>query len=318
MIARAALALSIVPLLLGGHAFAQDDSWQLNERGYLEKPGANVLVFSSEYNGMFFDEKWSGIYLIHHGVRTTTGGAVRLRPAPEQWDQIPKLVDRKVDKAARDHRGRAAVRGLRLRLPRGREARRRGASRSPSTSTSRSRRSSRAGPGLNLEFLPSRYFERTYLVDGKPGLFARYPSGPTSVKPADTKIRQFEGYTTFDDRGREEYVEAGPVATGKTLVLAPEDPERHVTIRAAAGELQLIDGRNVAQNGWFVVRSMLPAKATGKVAEWSVLPARHPGLEARPRDRLLAGRATTPRRRRWRSSSSTPATRPWRPPPCSR
>ena len=84
VIARAALALSVVPLLLGGHAFAQDDSWRLNERGYLEKPGVNVLVFSSEYNGMFFDEKWSGIYLIHHGVRTTTGGAVRLSPAPEQ------------------------------------------------------------------------------------------------------------------------------------------------------------------------------------------------------------------------------------------
>jgi hypothetical protein len=281
VIARAALALSVVPLLLGGHAFAQDDSWELNERGYLEKPGVNVLVFSSEYNGMFFDEKWSGVYLIHHGVRTTTGGAVRLSPAPEQWDQIPKLVDRKVDTEhatievvlryeAFDFDSRVVVKpdgqGFSMAVYLDKPV--------PPQLEGRA--------GLNLEFLPSQYFGRTYLMDGKPGLFARYPSGPTSVKPAETKVRQFEGYTTFEDRGRKEYVEPDPVATGKTLVLAPEDPERHVTIRAAAGELQLIDGRNVAQNGWFVVRSILPAKATGKVAEWFVQPHAIPGWKRAP------------------------------------
>ena len=30
-------------------------------------------------NGMFFDEKTAGIEFIHHGVRTVTGGAVRLQ-----------------------------------------------------------------------------------------------------------------------------------------------------------------------------------------------------------------------------------------------
>ena len=126
--------------------------------------------------------------------------------------------------------------------------------------------------GLNLEFLPSKFFERTYLADGKPGIFPRYPIGPTEIKPGDTKIRQFEGYSTFDDRGRNEYVEAQPVAAGKTLVLAPEDPERRITIQALSGELQLLDGRNLAQNGWFIVRSLLQSKATGKVAEWVVRP----------------------------------------------
>ena len=61
--------------------------------------------------------------------------------------------------------------------------------------------------GLNLEFLPSAYFEKTYLADGRPGVFPLYPSGPMQVKPAATQIRQFEGHTTFDDRGRGEYVE---------------------------------------------------------------------------------------------------------------
>ena len=54
-------------------------------------------------------------------------------------------------------------------------------------------------------------------------------------------------------------------------MIAPEDPERRVTIQAT-GELQLIDGRNVAQNGWYIVRTLLETKTTGKVAEWYVEP----------------------------------------------
>ena len=68
---------------------------QLNDLGYLETRGLNVLVFSNQYNGFFFDEKTSGIEIIHHGVRTATGGAVRLQPTPEQWDKIPVMADRK-------------------------------------------------------------------------------------------------------------------------------------------------------------------------------------------------------------------------------
>src|SRR4051812_30164951 len=58
-------------------------SLQVNDSNYFEKPGVNILVFSSQYNGMFFDEKTSGIEIIHHGVRTGTGGAVRLQNTPE-------------------------------------------------------------------------------------------------------------------------------------------------------------------------------------------------------------------------------------------
>ena len=39
-------------------------------------------------------------------------------------------------------------------------------------------------------------------------------------------------------------------------------------INSLLGELNLYDGRNIAQNGWFVVRSIIPANKTGKVVEW--------------------------------------------------
>ena len=143
--------------------------------------------------------------------------------------------------------------------------------------------------GLNLEFRPSQYWEHTYLVDGRPGIFPRYPAGPSASLPPEKKIPQFEGFSTFDLHGHTDYVEAQPIAAGKTLVMAPEDPERFVTIRSLSGDLQLLDGRNLAQNGWFVVRTLLATKTTGKVAEWYVEPHTIPGWIAHARHRLLAG-----------------------------
>lgn len=70
---------------------------KLNELGYFEKQGVNVLVFSNDFNGGFNDEKNSGIEIIHHGVRTVQGGAVRLNKTPEQWDLVPKSVKRTVN-----------------------------------------------------------------------------------------------------------------------------------------------------------------------------------------------------------------------------
>jgi endoglucanase len=280
---RAAVAIAAACCLGGSAALAQQKppapaasqpkpaGLRINDRDYFDARGLNVLVFTNQYNGMFFDEKTAGIEIIHHGVRVSTGGAVRLSPTPEQWDQIPKLVDRKVDKASNtitcllryeafDFDSRLVVSpegtGFRVVVYVDKPV--------PAKLEGRA--------GLNLEFLPSKFFERTYLVDGKAAIVPRYPTGPMVVKPGDTKIRQFEGYTTFEDRGRNEYLEPAPVAAGKTLVLAADDPERRITIQAVSGELQLLDGRNLAQNGWFVVRSVLAAKATGKVAEWVVTP----------------------------------------------
>ena len=64
--------------------------------------------------------------------------------------------------------------------------------------------------------------------------------------------------------------------------MAPEDPERRVAIHALSGDLQLLDGRNLAQNGWYVVRTLLATKTTGKVAEWHVEPHTIPNWTRTP------------------------------------
>lgn len=254
---------------------------RLNELDYFEKPGVNVLVFSDQFNGMFFDEKTAGIEMIHHGVRTFTGGAVRLQNTPEQWDQIPTMVDRKIDKTSNTIQVEMAYKDYNFNskmtvcpkdngfeisvildkpLPKEMEGK----------------------AGFNLEFLPSAYFEKTFYADGKPGIFPRYPASDTQIRPKSDKIKQFAGHTTFDDRGRDEFIVPEPIASGNTIVLAPESPERMVKIQSGDAKIMLFDGRNLAQNGWFVVRSLLPANKTGKVLSWYVEPNAIPEWKRQP------------------------------------
>ncbi len=266
---------------LSDNGFCQDNLLSLNDKDYFETRGFNVLVFENEYNGMFFDEKTAGVLLIHHGVRTATGGAVRLKPTPEQWDQIPVVVERNVntDKNSIDVLLRYEDFNFDSRLhvePQGD-----GVLFSVSLDEPLPKKLE-GRTGFNLEFLPSAYFEKTYLMDGRTGIFPLYPTGPMKVKPANTQIRQFAGHSTFDDRGRDEYVEPKPIAKGQKIILAPEDPKRRIQIESLDGELMLFDGRNVAQNGWYVVRTMIPANKTGTVVEWRLTPTTIPNWTRPP------------------------------------
>lgn len=270
----------LVFCILSSH-MSEGQRLTINDSGYFEKPGVNLLVFTNQYNGMFFDEKTAGIELIHHGVRTSTGGAVRLQNTPEQWDQIPVLVSRKVNRednsieavlryAAYDFVSRVVVtakeKGVEIDVYLDRPVPER----------------LEGQAGFNMEFLPAAYFGKSYLADGKPGAFPLYPAGETRMEPLAKKIPQFAGHTTFDDRGRNEFIVPMPIAKGESMVLAPEDPERKVSIRSQEGGLLLFDGRNLGQNGWFIVRGILPAKRTGKVLSWYLEANALPGWKRKP------------------------------------
>lgn len=238
---------------------------------YFEAQGVNVLVFSNQFNGMFFDEKTAGIEIIHHGVRTSTGGAVRLQNTPEQWDQIPTMINRKVDTANKTIEVELSYKGLNFNSKVSVTPKNNGIEINVFLDKPLPKEFEGIA-GFNLEFLPSFYFEKMYLVDGKPGNFPRYPAGNTRIEPLNKKVTQFAGHTTFEDRGKNEFIVPLPIASGKTIVLAPEDPERLVKISGTDADVMLFDGRNLAQNGWFVVRSLLPANKTGKVLTWYVEP----------------------------------------------
>lgn len=240
------LALGLSPFCL--HAQQTDKSaLRLTDAGYLYKPGLNVFVFNSHY-GLFGDEKLAGIELIHHEVRTATNGDVRLDATPEQWDSIPQFIRRETDKPTNTVRAwlrypafdfdytvevKPEAEGVVIRVLLDKAL--------PAALDGRA--------GFNLEFLPSAYFSKTYIADGKAGVFPLYPTSNMALSNGRTAPL--------------------PLAQGNRLVLAPEDVQRRVRIESQT-PLQLYDGRNKAQNGWFVVRSLLPAGKTGTVLEWHV------------------------------------------------
>ena len=253
----------------------------LNDRQYFERPGVNVLVFSNAFTGGFNDEKNSGIEIIHHGVRTVQGGAVRLSKTPEQWDLVPQSPQRRVypeDNAIEvgmrypdyNFNSRVLVTGkgsaveisvyLDEPLPKALEGK----------------------AGFNLEFLPSQYWGKTYIMDGRFNRFPRYAVSATEAVPNKEKPRQYKGFRTYDDRGTDKFVDPLPLEKGHTIVIAPDEPERMIRITSKDSTLELYDGRILAQNGWYVLRSVLPAGKTGKVVSWTVEPHAIPGWIREP------------------------------------
>ena len=231
---------------------------KLNAKGYLETPGLNVLVFSNGSEDLFNDAKMSGVELIQHGVRTVTNGDVRLSPTPGQWDPMAKLVDRKLDPATGAITATLEFVGQDFRYQIRVEPR--GEAFTVSVTLDKPLPAALEGKaGFNLEVLPAAYFRKTFLADSKPGSFPLYPSSPMAA-PVD---------------GRAEPL---PLVTASRFVLAPEDPARRITITSAAGgPVSLYDGRNQAQNGWYVLRALLPAGKTGRVVEWTVSANALPG-----------------------------------------
>ena len=270
--------LSLLLLAVPFIGNAQD--LKLNDREYFERQGVNVLVFSNNFNGGFNDEKNSGIEIIHHGVRTVQGGAVRLSNTPEQWDLVPKTISRKVDRDKNsievsmryddydfDSRVVVTAKGKAVEI---------------SVWLDKPVPEKLAGEaGLNIEFLPSQYWLKTYSVDGRLGRLPRYATSQTITRPNSEKPRQFKGFKTYDDRGTNRFVDPLPIETGHQISLATDQPERMISISSDA-ELKLYDGRMLAQNGWFVLRSVLPKDKTGKVLSWTVEPHAIPGWIREP------------------------------------
>lgn len=264
-------SITIIAVLLLTVSVACAQELKLNALEYFETQGVNVLVYSNLFTGGFNDEKNAGIELIHHGVRTVQGGAVRLSNTPEQWDLVPEIPSRRVDPASQsiestlrykdydfDSRVIVTAKGngveisvyLDKPIPKDLEG----------------------SAGFNLEFLPSQYWDKAYTVDGRYSRFPRYAVGNSVTRPIDEQPKQFKGYRTHDDRGTGKVIDPLPIEKGRTFILAPDEPSRLVKITSPDADLMLFDGRVLAQNGWFVVRSMLPSGKTGKVLTWTVEP----------------------------------------------
>ncbi|MBO6027992.1 MAG: glycoside hydrolase family 9 protein [Bacteroidales bacterium] len=261
--------VAVAALLLAKPALAQ--TLTMNDLGYFEARGTNVLVYNNLYNGAFYDEKFAGVEIIQRGERLATGGGVRLMNTPEQWDIFGDVSDRIVDRDGNaiqvtlthaDYDFVSKVRvtpkdgGCLIQVILDKPV--------PEKLVGKA--------GLNLEFFPASYFGKNYLVDGLARILPKYPMHDTEVHPVSEKITQYFGESTFDDRGRGDFLVAKPMSVGHRIVMAPEDDALRVSVQSET-EIGIYDGRHLAQNGMFVLRSLLPGGKTGTVVEWYLEPS---------------------------------------------
>ncbi len=224
----------------------------LNGLDYFEMQGLSVLAYQNTFHEVFRDQKLGGVELILHGERIATDGEVRLLPTPEQWDAVPRFTGRKhgalpdqliassgYPELSFSYRIEITAEGQGVRV---------------AVHLDRPLPQELAGKaGFNLDFLPTAYFGKSYLLDATSGIFPRHPNGPMQ-------------------RDTEGEAEPLPLATGHQMVLAPEDPMTRVTITSDSGALMLFDARNKAQNGWFVVRGLLASGRTDNALVWHIQP----------------------------------------------
>ena len=262
---------------------AQAEDLKLNDKGYLAKQGLNVMAFSDFYP----DGHQTGVTVVQHGTRVAANGDLRLEPSPGQWSPIPKNGERTVDaktgtmtQAAsypdptKDRTGFNPIFYPNLKLDyRVHVTPLQGNSFRISVDLDRPLPPEWVGKvGFNFELFPTDLFGKAFLMDGQHGIFPRQPSGPVILRTGasvDTPVPVQPNGPVVSAQG-EPLV--APLATGRTLIVAPDADKQRMRIESRSGAIELIDGRANHNNGWFIVRGVVPAGATKNAIEWVVTP----------------------------------------------
>ena len=233
---------------------------KINAHEYFEMPGLNVMVFYDIYP----EGHQGGVGIIQNGTRVATNGDLRLEPTPGQWQPIPKVGKRTVvsdreiavrcwyPDSAINRRGfnpviypdlsfvysvRVVAEGSKFRVfvdldqPLPAEWEKQ--------------------VGFNLELFPGLLFGKSWYLDDTHGLFNLQPNGPVA--------KDLHGAW-----------QAVPMATGRKLTIAPEEPGQLMRIESFGQPIQLLDGRFYHNNGWYVVRSLVTPGRTKGAIEWLV------------------------------------------------
>ena len=271
----------------------QAQEFVLNSNGYFENKGVNVMA----YDDIYPEGHQGGVSLIMHGKRLATNGDIRLESTPGQWQPVSKQREREVDQ-------KANIIKVHLSYP---DSSRHLTDFNPMiypdlvfnyTVTVKGEGPSivitvdldRPIPekflgkvGFNFELFPGALFGKPWIMDNQSGIFPRQPNGPTRYEPSNfssvgnfnpagkASLRQLAGDGGYSPIIADDIV-SEPYAAGKRLVVCPDDPYSKFTIESKGSELKLYDGRMNHNNGWFVVRSEIPAGKTTAAIRWVITP----------------------------------------------
>ena len=260
--------------------------------GYFADDGFNVFMYSTQFDRGFGDQHCAGIELIQNGRRIATNGDIHLLPTPEQWDATPaptkgtitadgstvtvpmtipaeNLADGTVNPAvnykliAEPEQGGIKL-TVKLDAP------------LPEDLVGKA--------GFNMEFLPAVFIGKSYQSDtdgdGAYDQFGVFPQDPRDqmedVSRARTANQAWYVQEWNEQRGDAQPL---PFATGNKMTFAAETDDYRIRISSDDG-LALYDGRNRAQNGWFVLRTLIPADKTEIV--WHISPDTNAGWVREP------------------------------------
>jgi endoglucanase len=258
-------------LTVASTGFCLDLAMQVTDKNYLDTQGFSVFLYDSTYHPVFVDQKNTAMEMILHGQRIATNGDVRLMPTPEQWDLVATLKGRQADKA--NNRLTASLAFPTFDVSYTLEVAAEPGGVKVSINLDKPLPPKLVGrAGFNLEFLPSIYMGKAYLVDGSnAGIFPRTPNDPMiKVMPLPDEPRK--AYYLEDWDRAKGYTQPLPFAEGKSITLGVDDSLARISVVSDTADLMLFDGRNRAQNGWFVLRSLIPSGKTTGAIVWHVRP----------------------------------------------
>ena len=261
----------LLALTSGPSLFGADFQMRVTDKNYLDTQGFSVFLYDSTYHPVFVDQKNTAMEMILHGQRIATNGDVRLMPTPEQWDLVATLKGRHADKGNNQLTADLAFPSFDLSYTLEVEAEPGGVR--VTVNLDKPLPQKLVGrAGFNLEFLPSIYMGKAYLVDGaKAGIFPRTPDDPM-VKVLPLADEPKKAYYLEDWDKAKGYTQPLPFAEGQRITLGVDDALARVNVVSDTADLMLFDGRNRAQNGWFVLRSLIPAGKTAGAIVWHIRP----------------------------------------------
>ncbi|MCL2095490.1 MAG: glycoside hydrolase family 9 protein [Oscillospiraceae bacterium] len=267
------------------------------ETEYFQNRGVDITAFGDIYP----EGHQSGVSIIMHGNRVAANGDVRFEQTPGQWQPVPKLNGREVNRElnsvavsmsypdeARHLGGFNPMIYPDFKFDYKITAEGKGESVIVTVDLNKPVPEKFAGKiCFNLELFPGILFGKYWIMDNKQGVFPIQPNGPLlSQEPNYLNAGDFNNNSLKADIKRlagdnKKYnpiiaddIIAEPYATGKRLTICPDDLYNKFTVEAAieGTQLKLYDGRLNHNNGWFVINCEIPAGRTENAVKLIITP----------------------------------------------
>lgn len=289
--------------VLSAAAVLNAQEYRLNEKGYFNYEGIDAMAFDDFYP----EGHQGGISFIMNGKRVATNGDIRFDETPGQWQPVPKKTGRTIEgqkivttlcypDTSRHETGFNPMVYPDVQLSYSVSLEPSGKGFLVTVDLDQPVPEKLVGKaGFNMEFFPGELFGKPWIMDGKAGIYPQQPNSPVisqdsyldrshgkfhdgKAPHADIDHLNAEGYSPFlADR-----VIAEPYAVGRSFTSRPDDPYSRITITSLTEDLKLYDGRMNHNNGWFVLRSEIPAGATEGAVRWYIEPNVVEGWEYKP------------------------------------